>query len=132
MSDGINKQDFLAVLDIQEKSIEASSKSYNKLEEIEKIVAWCAQELKDANKILSRRPCITKDIPYAKFEHNVEQQFEKRIAEHKSLTDQIEGMKGVVDSMKAKDEKVVLWLKLATGAIIMVGTILGLVLKLVP
>lgn len=132
-----NNGHFQRVVDLTEKSIEAWSKVYNKLEEIDRRAEWIAQEIKDLNNMLRQKPCITNTIPYANFESYVHQQCEARENQFKDIKTILGEVKSSDMAMidKAKEamdssKDVSLWLKVLAGIITLGGVILGILLKI--
>ena len=132
-----NNNNFQRVLDISERTTDALSNFINKFEDQDKKIEWVAQELKELNKILIKKPCMTETIPWANLETNVKQEWEKRVKEHDDLKTTIEDLKSniktMIDKMNErieKDKNITFWLKALAGIIALAGVIIGILVKL--
>lgn len=121
-----NGSNFKRVLEITEKSVEAWSKAFGLLEDLEKKLEWLNQEYKDLNNMLRQKPCITETVPYAALETFVRQQCEARTSEHGALKEAINGVKADVKTSELKDDKLSNLIKIAVVVIAAVNGIIGL------
>lgn len=125
-----NGDNFKRVLDLTEKSVEAWAKTFNKVEDLDKKLEWIASELKEMNKDLIKKPCITETIPYANFESFVRQQAEDRKDQISSLKDSIEEYIKKTEERIDKEKNMTFWLKLLAGFVTLIGIIIGVLVSI--
>jgi septation ring formation regulator EzrA len=121
---------FEKVLNVAEKSVEAWSKAYNKIEDLSKDIDRLVQEFKDLDNLIRQKPCINDTAQYAQLESKVLSQCVDIKDQLESLNKKFEEFEKDKKDASKIESKVTLWLKLATGAFILIGSILGALVAL--
>jgi len=125
--------DVTKLLDLTERSVDAWAKFQNRLEDLLKSTEWQASELKELNKLLTTKPCITETIPYATLEANIKQEWEKRIKEHADIVTAIKALtesnSKVTETNTKRIEQakdLTFWLKILIAVLTIGGLLLGI------
>ena len=144
---------FERVLNIAEKSIEAWAKTYNKLneltKEIERLFAEIIEiedylrqksckeemntllaELKEHDNLTRQKPCLIETFKFGQFETKLLDGYEKIQEQQTVLFNKLEKFEKNSKDIQKIEKQVTLWLKLATGAIVLIGSIIGLIASL--
>lgn len=123
-------EEFRKLLEIQEKSVEAWARAYNKIEELLKSNERVVDGLKDLGNLLREKPCVMDRVPYAQFEINVRQQLELRYSEHLNIMKVVTDLVPDIKEIKKSDKNVGRWLMVVSGVIILATAIVGFILAI--
>lgn len=121
---GDDSAPFEKLLDVVEKYVEAWAKAYNKIEEVSKDIDRLIEKVEDLNNIIRQKPCITETVQYAQLETVISAQLESILKKIKTIEDDAKDTSTV-------EKNITLWLKLGTGAVMLIGTVLGIILAFV-
>ena len=118
---------FRKLLEVQEKSVEAWSRVYNKLDELIRAMDWVGQEFKDSNNLLRTRPCVTESVPYASFENHVRNEMENFCTSNSELYDKISGIEKMLGELIKREKDFKLWISVVTAIIVFMTTVMTLI-----
>ena len=121
---------FEKVLELTEKSVEAWSKAYNKLEDLSKDIDRHTQDYKDLDNIVRQKPCILDTAHHAQLETKLLNECEDIKSKQDFLLKKLEEIEKDKRNSTAMEKQITLWLRLATGAVILIGTVIGTIVAL--
>ena len=121
---------FEKLLDVVEKYVEAWNKAYNKIETLSKSVDSLVQEVKDLNNIIRQKPCINDTVQHAQLETKILAQYDYIKEKIESLTKKISDYANDKDLKVTTEKQTNYWIKLTTGIIVLIGTIIGILLAI--
>jgi len=121
---------FEKLLDVVEKYVEAWNKAYNKIETLSKSVDSLVQEVKDLNNIIRQKPCINDTVQHAQLETKILAQYDLIKTTLESLTKKIADYADDKDLKVTTEKQTNYWIKLTTGIIVLIGTIIGILLAI--
>jgi DNA repair exonuclease SbcCD ATPase subunit len=119
---------FEKVLNVAEKSVEAWSKAYNKIEEHSKNIERLAQDLKDLDNLIRQKPCITETVQYGQLETKLLDYVEEVKTQQLTLSSKLDTFEKDTKDLSKLERQITLWLRLATGAVVLIGTTISIVL----
>ena len=118
------------VLDVVEKSVGAWARTGTRLEELSKSIDQLTQEFKELNNLIRQKPCITETVHYAQLETKLLTQYSDIKKQQDSLLKKLEIHGKEATDTGNIEQQITLWLKLATGSVILIGTIIGALLAI--
>lgn len=98
------RENYKRLFDIIQRSTDAWSKANDRLAEMNRILQWQAQEIKDINNELRSKPCLMQSVPWSYLESYLKAEHTKRNTEYKEIksinTSIIESNKEVANEIK--------------------------------
>ena len=121
---------FDKVLNVAEKSVEAWSKAYTKIEELAKTIDMLVLEIKDLNNIIREKPCITETVQHAQLETKLLAACKEIKTLQEALFKKLGEFEKDTKVTSQTDKQITLWLKFAVGIVMLVGSVVGVLLAI--